>query len=140
MPIEKDWIMTTTTLNALAAQEHQSELREHAERWRRHSYDFAVPRATAVELRLARGDESGVIRRLADLDDAPELDGQVLLAVVEDEAIAALSLADRRVVANPFVRTQHAVTLLRMRADHLLGGRARARRRRRWIPRRVRFA
>ncbi len=128
--------MNSTTLNSMVAREHQSDLREHAGRWRLRSDSFAPP-ASAVELRLARGDETWVVSRLADLDDAPDLDGQVLLALVEGEAIAALSLADRRVVANPFVRTQHAVTLLRMRADHLLG--ARRRRRRRWIPR-VRFA
>ncbi len=129
--------MTTTTLNALVAQEHQRELLEQARRWRRQPDAFGWSPESAVELRPARNDEAGVIRRLADLDDAPQLDGRVLLALVGGEAIAALSLADRRVVANPFVRTQHAVTLLRMRADHLLGGRAR--RRRRWIPR-VRFA
>jgi hypothetical protein len=129
--------MTTTMLNALVAQEHQRELREQARRWRRHSDAFDWSPESTIELRPARSDETGVVRRLADLDDAPELDGQVLLALVGGEGIAALSLADRRVVANPFVRTQHAVTLLRMRADHLLG--ARARRRRRWIPR-VRFA
>jgi hypothetical protein len=133
----KGLMMISTTLNSMVAREHQSDLREHARRWRLRSDRFAPPPASAVELRLARGDETGVVSRLADLDDAPELDGQVLLALVEGEAIAALSLADRRVVANPFVRTQHAVTLLRMRADHLLG--ARRRRRRRWIPR-VRFA
>ena len=39
-----------------------------------------------------------------------------MLAVVNGEAIAAMSMTDRRVIANPFIRTQHAVTLLRMRA------------------------
>jgi hypothetical protein len=128
--------MISTTLNALVAREHVNDLREHAARWHTNTDGLAGPPAT-VELRLARGDEAGAVRRLADLDDAQDLDGQVLLAVVEGEAIAALSLADRRVVANPFVRTQHAVTLLRMRADHLMG--VRRRRRGRWIPR-VRFA
>jgi hypothetical protein len=129
--------MITTTLTALAAREHVNDLREHAARWRRQNEGFAGPTAAAVELRLARAGDTPAVHRLADLDDAQDLEGQVLLAVVDGEAVAALSLADRRVVANPFVGTQDAVTLLRMRADHLMG--VRARRRRRWIPR-VRFA
>jgi hypothetical protein len=51
--------------------------------------------------------------------------------------IAALSLWDGRVVANPFVRTEHAVKLLRIQAAHLFG--RRDRRRLRGIPR-LRFA
>ena len=42
-----------------------------------------------------------------------------MLAVVDGEAVAAMSLSDLRIVANPFVRTQHAVKLLRLRAAHL---------------------
>jgi hypothetical protein len=133
----KGLMMISTTLNSMVAREHQSDLREHARRWRLRSDRFATQPDSAVELRMARRDEAAVVSRLADLDDAPELEGPVLLALVDGEAIAALSLADGRLVANPFVRTQHAVTLLRMRADHLLGGRRR--RRRRWMPR-VRFA
>jgi len=129
---------TTTPLNALVAQDHVNELKEHARRWRDPGR-VVWPRESAVELRPARDDEAAVARRLAQLDDAPELEGQVLLALVNGDAIAAISLTDRRVVANPFVRTQHAVTLLRMRADHLLGGVRGRRRRPRWVPR-VRFA
>lgn len=131
--------MTTGPLNALVAQDHVNELKQHARRWRRDPDGFDWPRESAIELRLARDDEAGVLRRLAQLDDAAELDGQVLLALVNGDAIAALSLTDRRVIANPFIRTQHAVTLLRMRANHLFGVRERRRRRPRWIPR-VRFA
>lgn len=69
-----------------------------------------------VELRRAAPDEAGVVRRLAALDDARELAGPVLLALLDDEAVAALSLRDGRVVANPFVATADAVALLRLRA------------------------
>ena len=130
---------TTTPLHALIAQDHVDELKRHARRWRPDSDGFVWPQESAVELRLARDDEAGLVRLLAQLDDAPQLEGEVLLALVSGEAVAAMSLTDRRVVANPFVRTQHAVTLLRMRADHLFGRRERRRRRPRWIPR-VRFA
>ena len=117
----------TTSLNALAAQEHVHDLEREARRAHRPEVDPDVSPA-AIELRLARADESDVLHGLAQLDDAPDLDG---------EAIAALSLADRRVVANPFVRTAHVVRLLQIQADHLFG--RRERRRLRGIPR-LRFA
>ena len=47
------------------------------------------------------------------------LEGPVLLAVVGDQAVAAIALDDERVVADPFVPTAHAVSLLQMRAGHL---------------------
>jgi len=81
-----------------------------------------------LELRLAEPGEAGVIRRLAALDDARELEGPVLLALLDGEAVAGLSLRDGRVVANPFVAAADAVTLLRLRAEHLSGAPARRRR------------
>jgi hypothetical protein len=83
-----------------------------------------------VELRLAEAGEAGVVRRLAALDSAPGLEGPVLLALLDGEAVAGLSLRDRRVVANPFVATADAVVLLRVRAEHLCGAPARRRRER----------
>ncbi len=82
-----------------------------------------------VVLRPASTDEATIVSQLAQLDDAAPLAGDVLLAVVDGEAIAAIALQDRRVVANPFVRTVDAVALLRLRADHLLGSRSGRRRR-----------
>lgn len=126
----------TTTLNALAAQEHVHDLEREARR--AHKEDAALDvTPAAIELRLARADESNVLHGLAQLDDAPDLDGEALLALIDGDAIAALSLTDRRVVANPFVRTEHAVSLLQIQADHLFG--RRERRRLRVIPR-LRFA
>ena len=92
------------------------------------------PAAASVELRLARPDDAWALHRIAQLDDAADLDGEVLLALLDGVAIAALSLDDRRVVANPFVPTQNAVELLQMHANHLFGRRER-RRRLRAIPR-----
>ena len=122
----------TSTLNALAAQEHIHDLEREARRAHKHEAEPDVSPG-AIELRLARADESHVLHRLAALDDAPDVDGEALVALIDGEAIAALSLSDRRVVANPFVRTDHAVTLLRIQADHLFG--RRERRRLRGIPR-----
>ncbi|HEV2786327.1 MAG TPA: hypothetical protein VGV67_08075 [Solirubrobacteraceae bacterium] len=69
--------------------------------------------SATVVLRHARPEEDGVARRLAALDSASALRGDVVLALVGDRAVAALSLADDRVVADPFVRTASAVALLR---------------------------
>jgi hypothetical protein len=70
-------------------------------------------------LRAARADEGAAVRRLAQLDDAPAPRGEILLAVLDGEPVAALSLLDGRVVANPFVRTADVVALLRLRAAQL---------------------
>jgi hypothetical protein len=81
---------------------------------------------STVALRVAQADESALVRRLAALDDSPPLDGQVLLALVDGEAVAAVSLRDGRVVANPFRPTADTVRLLNLRASQL--GRRTARR------------
>jgi hypothetical protein len=57
------------------------------------------------------------LRRLAEIDSARPLEAPALVAYSDDEAIAALSLADGRVAANPFRRTAAAVTTLRTRAE-----------------------
>ena len=73
----------------------------------------------AILLHLARPDDSGLVGRLTDLDDAAPLEGEILIAFVEGEAVAALSLEVGRVVANPFRATTDAVSLLRLRQQHL---------------------
>src|SRR5436853_5011739 len=88
------------------------------------STNKAAP-ASVVALRTAGRDEAHVVSRLAELDDAPGLQGPVLMAVIDGEPVAAISLVDRRVVANPFIPTEQAVALLRLRAIHLLGKQAR---------------
>jgi hypothetical protein len=94
---------------------------------------------STIVLRLAADADAPALRRLAALDDAPALQGSVLMAVVDGEPTAALSLDDRRVVANPFRLTEHEVTLLRMQAEHMALRLPRPRRRR--LPRlRPRFA
>jgi hypothetical protein len=83
----------------------------------------AQPNST-VAIRRAHHDEAGVVRRLARLDDSPPLEGEVLLAVVDGTPVAALSLTDGRVVANPFVPTADVVTLLSVRGSQLSPQRA----------------
>ena len=80
-----------------------------------------------LAIRVADDDDATAVRRLAALDDAPPLHGPVLLALVDGEAVAAASLSDGRVVANPFVPTADTVSLLSMRASQLTEHRARRR-------------
>ena len=75
----------------------------------------------AAAVRFAHPDEAGTLRRLAQLDDAPELADEILVATIDEDVVAALSLDDGRVVANPFVFTSQAVELLRRTATELTG-------------------
>ena len=81
----------------------------------------------AAAVRFAHPDEAETLRRLAQLDDAPELAGEILVATIGPDVVAAISRDDGRVVANPFVLTSDAVELLRRSATALTG-----RRWRRW--------
>jgi len=124
------------TITASVASEHVADLRRAAEH--RHTA-ITGPLWTSdeqiVNLRLAQPADDHDVSRLAQLDDAPALVAPVLLAVVDDEAVAALSLIDNRVVANPFVPTDKAVALLRLRAKQLTGERHHRRRLRLLRPR-----
>jgi hypothetical protein len=79
------------------------------------------PRATIhdIHIRPATDEDAAAVRRLAVLDSAEELRGDVLMAIVGDRPWAALSLADGRAVADPFVPSASAVEMLRLRARHL---------------------
>jgi hypothetical protein len=124
-----------TTLNSIVSREHNDDLLRAAQRSRR--YTTETPASPApVEIRMATREDARALRRLAQLDDATELEGDALLALIAGHPVAALSLTDGRVVADPFIRSLHAVELLNIRADYLLG---RRQPRRRWTPR-PRFA
>jgi hypothetical protein len=106
-------------LNAVMAQEHVSDLTRAAARYNEVPSRPLWRSGPVVELRPARADDDHAVRDLAALDDARPLEGPALLAVVGGQAVAAIALDDERVVANPFVPTAHAVSLLRLRARHL---------------------
>jgi hypothetical protein len=116
-------------LTAVLAQEHLSDLTRAAARYNEVPSRPLWRAGPAVELRPARADDDDAVRELAALDDARPLEGPVLLAVVGGRPVAAIALDDERVVADPFVPTAHAVTLLRMRARHLSNVSPRRRRR-----------
>ena len=112
----------STTISAAVAAEHSADLRRAAEHQR--AATSALARRSdlqVIALRVAQPEDDYDVSRLAQLDDAPQPIGPVMLAVVDGEAVAALSLSDGRVVANPFVATEKAVTLLRLRATQLSG-------------------
>ena len=70
-----------------------------------------------VTIRLAGPSDAAPLGDLRLLDSAPRpLAGEVLLAESEGALVAALSLDDGRVLADPFRRTADVVALLEVRA------------------------
>jgi hypothetical protein len=124
-----------TSLSTLVASEHAADLR-HAAKHHNSGQSEAARSPKVIALRLAGANDARGLKVLAELDEEPELTGHALLAVIDDEVVAGLSLDDGRVVSNPFVATSDAVSLLKLRARHLFGPAVR-RPRRRW---RVRLA
>jgi hypothetical protein len=92
--------------------------------------------ATAqILLRPAYADDEGSLHRLAALDSAPVTPpAPLLVAEVEGELQAALSLSDGTTIADPFYPSAELVALLRAHADQAgardLSPRGRRRRRR----------
>src|ERR671919_1336929 len=72
-----------------------------------------------LSLRWAGPADDGLLRRLAQLDCTRSLQQPVLLAEHDGVAVAALSVADGRVAADPFQPTAEAVALLRLRVAQL---------------------
>ena len=69
-----------------------------------------------IAIRPATPADGRILMRLAALDSAPIPFGPVLLAEVDGEAKAALSLRDDRAIADPFARTEELIQLLRVHA------------------------
>jgi|HubBroStandDraft_6_1064221.scaffolds.fasta_scaffold185308_1 hypothetical protein len=93
-----------------------------------------------VTVRFAVAGDACELTRLAELDSAPRPPDPLLIGERAGQPIAALSLADGAVVANPFVASADVVALLHLRARQLRGTRRRHGRRRRRlivIPRRA---
>ncbi len=70
----------------------------------------------AIAIRRARTADADAVARLAALDSARAPQGVVLLAEVDGEPKAALSLHDDRVIADPFSRAAELADLLRLAA------------------------
>ena len=81
----------------------------------------ALDAEATVTLRFAGFHDAPDLLRLAQLDSAKPLAEPVLVAQVAGGLTAALSLAEDRVIADPFVVSAGAVELLRARARQLSG-------------------
>src|SRR3954454_6211175 len=107
-------------MNHATAEEHVSEFAPMAPAaaW---GEVFRTKRAhgPTIAIRPAYGDEAEIVRDIALLDSTRPLTGPTLLAVVDGWPVAAGSLTEDRVVANPMVETAEAVDLLRERMGHL---------------------
>jgi hypothetical protein len=73
----------------------------------------------ALTIRRAAPADAPALARLAVLDSAPELQGDVIIAEVAGEVWAARSLTDGRVLRDPFRATSEAAALLALRAAYL---------------------
>jgi hypothetical protein len=72
-----------------------------------------------VTLRFACFDDAPDLLRLAQLDSAQPVSEPILVGEVSGRMVAALSLADGRAIADPFVLSAGVVELLRARARQL---------------------
>jgi hypothetical protein len=84
-----------------------------------------------VTVRFAVAGDACQLTRIAELDSASRPADPLLIGERAGQPIAALSLADGTVVANPFVASADVVALLRLRARQLRGEPRRHGRRRR---------
>jgi len=78
-----------------------------------------IAMSTTLTVRTARPTDDWALARLAGLDSARPLTGEVILAEAEGRPVAAISVTDGRVVADPFQTTTETVAVLRMRAAQL---------------------
>ncbi len=80
---------------------------------------LAMLSANAITIRLATEADREALRHLAVLDTRRPLAGSILVAEENGAVTAALSLDERRAVANPFEPSAAALELLRARARAL---------------------
>jgi hypothetical protein len=76
--------------------------------------------ANAYVIRQATIDDRRALERLAALDSQRPLSGRTLIGEIDGTPAAAISLADGRVVADPFKSTAHLLPVLIMRRRSLL--------------------
>jgi len=73
----------------------------------------------AVTIRRAGSDDERALRRLADLDSTRVPDGPVLMAEIDGQAVAAISVLSGESFADPFTPTLELRRLLELRASQL---------------------
>jgi hypothetical protein len=80
--------------------------------WRRGLSFSLAAMSTPITFRQSNEADRPVLRRLAELDSARPLEGSVAMAEHRGRAIAAVSLDERRSIADPFEPTADVVELL----------------------------
>jgi hypothetical protein len=75
--------------------------------------------ATAYVIRRATEEDASALRGLSELDSQSPITAPALIGEIAGAPAAAISLADGRVVADPFQRTAALTPLLRLRARSL---------------------
>lgn len=81
----------------------------------------AEPYREHVVIRSAARWDEPALESIAQLDGRPLPRGEMLVAEVGGEVVAAIGLADGREIADPFRPTADLLTLLRLRRDQLRG-------------------
>jgi hypothetical protein len=102
-------------LNLALANIRHRELLQDATRRRR---PLRAP-ASSVTVRLATRGDRAALARLAELEQTTTPAEPLLLGVVMERPVAALSLSDDRVIADPFTPTCDLIELMRVRARQL---------------------
>jgi hypothetical protein len=67
---------------------------------------------TPITIRQSTETDAPMLHRLAELDSSRPIEGQVLMAELGDRLVAAISLDERRAIADPFEPTQDVLELL----------------------------
>jgi hypothetical protein len=75
--------------------------------------------AAALVIRIAEPSDRPALQSLAELDSVLPFTGAALIAELDEQVVAAISLANGREVADPFVPTKEILELLRIRAKQL---------------------
>jgi hypothetical protein len=71
--------------------------------------------SSTIALRTATDRDAAILEKLAALDSAPPLHAPAVVALVDGRPVAAASLTDASVVADPFVPTADVIELLQAR-------------------------
>jgi hypothetical protein len=85
--------------------------------------------SSVIAFRTATSEDDRVLRDLSELDSHQPLQRPAILAIVDGDPVAAISLRDGAIVADPFTRTEDVVGLLRVRVAALAAEREPRRRR-----------
>jgi len=109
-------LLNPTRVEAAERLRHADHLRSLAATEQRVA---AVSREAEITVRALHESDRGALARLAGRDTADVPAGHALGAEMNGALVAALSLEDGRVIADPFSSTSSAIELLRLRARQL---------------------